>query len=165
MATILNCLDRDNMARIGGNHFEFKPNQMKYFHDKNIAQCIDRLKREDGFILLPEEFDELSLIKDDAKRAMITTDEHKATLKHYRDQGLKDYVTNLRRLIYNATVSMQKDLDRAGYKYDARVEANSADLNRLRELSKYQAQDLDTSQQRIDEFKELEKKVADTSKG
>lgn len=165
MPTILNCLDKDNTCMIGGNHFQFKARQIKFFQNEGIAGAIARLKGDDGFIRLPDEFDDVSMHVKEANRELAMTPELKVILEEKRKEGINAYCQNLRRLIYNATVSLQKDIDRAGYKYDARVEASKADLDRLRELAKYQQSDLDQDQKMMDEFKELEKKVAKTAKG
>ena len=164
MPVILNCLDKENTVQIGGNHFTFKPRQLKYFHDKNLAGAIDRLKREDGFISVPDSLEHLALMKED-QAAKVITDEDKAIIDERRKEGINTYCKRLRELVYNATVSVQKDIDRAGYKYDARIEANRSDLTRLEELAHYQAGNLDQDQKLVDKFKELEKKVAKTAKG
>jgi hypothetical protein len=164
MPTILNCLDKEQTTVLGGNHYHFKAGQMKYFHDKGIASAIARLKAEDGFVMLPEEFDDVSMIKDESKRELVITPQMKDVMSESKKEGVNNYCQNLRKLIYNATVSLQKDIDRAGYKYDARVEATKADLQRLKELAHYQSTDLDQDQKMVDEFKTLEKKVAKTSK-
>lgn len=163
MPVILNCLDKENSCRIGGSHFSFKPRQIKYFHDKNIASAIDRLKKEDGFIMLPDELDHLALLKEDQVDKVIT-EEEKAIIEQKRLQGIETYCTWLRALIKNATVSRQHDIDMSGRKYDARSDANESDLNRLVELAHYQAGDSDQEQKNFDKFKELEKKVAKTAK-
>lgn len=164
MPVIMNCLDKENVTQIGGSHFSFKPRQLKYFHDKNIAATIDRIKRDEGFMLLPDSLEHLALMKED-QAAKVITDEEKAIIDEKRKEGVNIYCKRLRELIYNATVSVQRDIDRAGYKYDARVEANRSDLNRLEELAHYQSGDLDQDQKLVDRFKELEKKVAKTAKG
>jgi hypothetical protein len=164
MPTILNVLDKTNTVVIGGNHFTFKPGQLKYFHDAGIAAAIDRIKKEEGFIMVPESLDHLAMVSDDMK-AKIITEADKELIESKRKEGIDIYCRRLRSLIYNATVSIQKDIDRAGYKYDARVEANSADIERLKELAKYQNQELDQDQRTLEQFKELEAKVAKTSKG
>ncbi len=163
MPVIMNCLDESNECRLGGNTFSFKPRGLKYFHDAGVASAIGRLKQEDGFVILPEECDYLAHLKEEDREKVITP-EHRSIIDNKRKEGVNSYCTNLRRLVYNATVSLQKDIDRAGYKYDARVEATGADLRRLETLSRYQAADLDLEQKNIDRFKELEKKVAKTSK-
>ncbi len=163
MPVILNCLDEPNTCVVGGNHFQFKPGQLKYFHDINIASLISRIKASDGFIALPDELEHLSHLKEEMMAKVITPEE-KAIIEEKRKEGINNYCQRLRELIYNATVSLQKDIDVRGYKYDARVEATKADLKRLETLAKYQSEHLDLEQKRVDTFKELEKKVAKTSK-
>lgn len=164
MPVIMNCLDEANECRIGGTTFSFKPRQMKYIHDKGVSKAISRLKAVDGFVELPEELEELAHLKEEMLEKVITP-EQRALVEEKRKEGVHTYCQNLRALIYNATVSVQKDIDKAGYKYDARVEASKADLNRLETLARYQGGGLDEEQKLIDKFKELEKKVAKTSKG
>jgi len=163
MPVILNALDKENRCTIGGNTFTFKAGQIKYFHDKGIASAIDRLKRDDGFLLLPDELEELSHLKEETMERVITP-EQRAIISEKRTEGVANYCKRLRELIYNATVSLQKDIDVSGRKYDARVEANKADLERLKELAKYQAKHEDAEQQTLEEFKKLEAAVAKTAK-
>lgn len=164
MPAILNCLDEENTCKVGGSHFTFKANQIKYFHDPGVANVIARIKAEDGFILLPQEVEHLAHLKEDMLKKVMTPEES-VIIAEKRKEGLHTYCRRLRELHYNATVSLQKDIDRAGYKYDARVEATRADLDRIKKLAKYQSDNLDLDQNKIAEFKELEKKVIPTAKG
>lgn len=163
MPAIMNCLDESNECRIGGNNFSFKPRQLKYFHDTGIASAIDRLKREDGFILLPDSCEYLTHLKDEDREKTITPEQRKV-IEEKRLEGINSYLTNLRRLMNNATISLQRDLDRAGYKYDARIEASKADLHRLEVLAKYQDVKEDQNQVSLDKFKELESRITKGSK-
>ena len=163
MPAVLNCLDKENKCTVGGNTFTFKPGQLKYFHDRSIATAIDRLKRDDGFLMVSDDLEELAHLKEDIFEKVITS-EQRAAIAEKRVEGIANYCKRLRDLIYNATVSLQRDIDVSGRKYDARVEATKADLNRLKELAHYQASKNDEEQQTLDEFKKLESQVAKSAK-
>lgn len=156
MPAIMNCLDEANECRVGGNTFQFKARQIKYFHDRGIATAIGRLKGDEGFIALPEDLEHLAHLKEDMFDKVVTPEE-KVTIEEKRKEGVSSYCKKLRALIYNATVSLQKDIDKAGYKYDARTEATNEDLKRLETLSKYQTANLDLDQEKVEKFKKLEK--------
>lgn len=164
MPAILNCLDEDNQCTVGGSTFSFKPGQLKYFHDAGVAKAIARLKADDGFIMVSEDLEELAHLKD-AMLDKVITQEQRAALGEQKKKGVENYCRRLRELIFNATVSLQKDIDMSGAKYDARVHASKYDLQKLETLARYQSSEQDKDQVVLDKFKELEKKVSKTAKG
>lgn len=163
MSIVMNCLDKEQTVAVGGNHFTFAPHQMKYFSNQNVAESLAKLRRDQGFMLMPESMEHLGLLKE-AQFDKIVTPEEKEQIISIRREGIENYCRRLRELIYNATVSLQRDIDRAGLKYDARVEMTNTDIERLRELNKYQKAKQDHTQKKLDEIKELEKSLA-ISKG
>lgn len=164
MPTILNCLDEEQVTVMGGSHFTFRPGQMKFFSDPHIARSIARLREENGLVELPDEFDSISLLKPELVEKVITA-EQLEVVAEAKKRGIDAYCRKLRAMIYNATISLQRDLDRANFKYDARVEATEADIKNLEKLNKYQKSKLDGEQKRLDKFKELEKAVGNVSRG
>ncbi len=159
MPTILNALDEEQTTVMGGSHFTFRPGQLKFFSDKHIARSIASLRSEDGLIELPEEFDALSMLKPELLEQIITP-EQREVITESKKRGVENYCKKLRSLIYNATVSLQRDLDRANFKYDARVEATDQDIRNLEKLAKYQKSKNDSDHKRLERFKELEKQAA-----
>lgn len=164
MPTVLNCLDEEKVIKVGGIFYTFKPGQMKFFHNNNIARALTRIYGEQGFVGVPEHLDHLSHLNE-ANFDKIVTAEEKEEIAKLKEQGIEQYCKNLRRLIFNATVSVQKDIDISGAKYDARIEATDADIKRLEDLAKYQKSKSDSDQRRIDRMKELEKTVGPVLKG
>src|SRR5258708_7450067 len=105
MPVILNCLDDEQTTVMGGSHFTFKPMQLKYFSDSHIAKSIGRLRADDGFIELPEEFESLALLKPELFEQVITQ-EQRDIIAEKRKEGIDNYCRKLRSLIYNATISL-----------------------------------------------------------
>ena len=158
MALIMNCLDKEQTTIVGGAHFSFGPHQIKYFSNPEIAANIAKLRKEDGFMRLPDELDHLGMLKPEQFEKVVTP-EDKATITAVRQEGVENYCRRLRELIYNATVSVQKDIDMKGLKLDARTLATKKDLERFKELAKYQKSKNDLEQKQLDEIKELEKQI------
>ena len=164
MPIIMNSLDKEQTVRVGGNDFTFKPRQLKFFHSQNIARALARMRAEDGIVELPTELEHLAHLKEEHFESVVTAEEKEIIEKH-RLQGVESYCRKLRELHRNATVSLQMDIDKTGAKYDARIHATDADLQRLEELAKYQKSKNDGEQRRLDRMKELEKQVAPAIKG
>lgn len=164
MPAILNCLDEEQTLKVAGMYYTFKPNQLKYFHDKGIAGLMARNHAEDGVVLVDESLEHLSHLKADMLEKVISAEE-KAKLEAHKEAGIANYVKRLRELIFNATVSLQKDIDISGAKYDARVLATDADLERFEKLAKYQKTKSDNDQAKVDRIKELEKQLGVGIKG
>lgn len=155
MPLVMNALDKENVVRVGGNTFTFKPNQIKEIYNEDIAGIMTRTKAEFGFVGLPQELTYIVHLKDPKN----IEPEHISVISAAKKQGIDNYVQRLRGLVYNAQVSLKKDLEHKNYKQDVRTEWSEGDFENLEELVKYQSTKSDDSQKRIDRAKDLEKKL------
>lgn len=158
MPVIMNALDEEQQISVGGTYFHFAPRQLKFFSNENIARTLVKNNKELGFMSMPDEMSHLAMAKPENFDKIISSDE-KALIEEKRKEGVENYCSHLRALVYNAQVSMRKDLDTANIKTDPRSVASKGDLRNLEQLVKYQAKKEDADQKRIDRFKELEKKL------
>jgi hypothetical protein len=150
MDFVLNCLDEEQTVVVGGNHFKFKPLEIKAFFQPNIARLITLDKRDYGFADLPPEFEDLSYRQ---------TEEAKKIFEEKRKEGVEAYCARLRAAVYNAQVSLRMDLEKANIKADPRAFASKGDVVNMEKLIKYQKGHNDESLERIEKLKELEKKL------
>lgn len=160
---IMNCLDDESYVTVGGNTFHFKPRQIKVFHNEDIGSMITRLKSEYGFVALPEELSYIANLPPGRTFEDSVSEEHKDIIEVGRKAGIENYVKRLRTLVYNAQVSLDRDMKRADFKHDVRVEYSKGDIENIKELVKYQGKKEDETQSRIDLVKELEKKLSSKS--
>lgn len=156
---VLNCLDEDKSTTVGGNTFFFKAKQLKHFHNEDIAKIIVRNKAEDGFVELPNDLEYLAHIPPHKTFEEMASPEHLKIIEDARKKGIENYIAKLRKLVYNAQVSLPRDLARKDYKYDPRIEYSDGDLHNIQQLLKYQTSKEDASQAKIEKIKELEKKL------
>lgn len=158
MPAIMNALDEAQTVTVGGNTFHFAPRQVKAFYNNDIASVITRIKGEFGFIELPAELEYIAHLKPEQQKNGVAP-EHKEILESKRKEGVEAYCRRLRGLIYNAQVSLRKDLEMANIKADPRTFASEGDVKNMEQLVKYQTSKNDETQVRVDKLKELEKKL------
>lgn len=148
----MNTLDEAQDIVVGGKHFHFKPRQIKQFHQDTFANFILREKSELGFVEIPTIIDE----HDDSAGTHST---EVSLIEAKRKEGIENYCNRLRRLVYNAQVSLQKDIDMSGRKVHYSVESSKGDLKNMENLLKYQTKKEDASQLQVEKIKQLEKQL------
>lgn len=159
MPLVMNALDDENVVTVGGNTFTFKPRQIKEIYNPDIHHVITRIKSEDGFVGLPEELTYIVHLKPEQLDKMVS-DEHKTIIQDAIRTGVENHVKHLRGLVYNAQVSLGRDMAQKNFKHDPRSEYSAGDLKNLEKLIKYQSSKNDVDQKRVDKIKELEKQAA-----
>jgi hypothetical protein len=164
MPLVMNALDEENKVVVGGNTFTFKPRQIKEIYQSDIAHIITRYKGEFGFVGLPDDLTYVVHLKPELLEKTIS-DEHKQIIEDARRAGVDAYVNRLRSLVYNAQVSLKRDLEQKNYKQDVRTEWTKGDVANLENLVKYQGRREDHEQKKFDKIKELEKQLEKSSKG
>jgi hypothetical protein len=148
MAVVMNCLDEEQTAVVGGSHFTFKPKQIKQIYQEHIASLLTGDKKEYGFVALPEECLDREFVDSAAGKALIDAK---------RKEGVDAFCKKLRAQLYNLNVSLKQDLDKANLKVDPRVFASEGDIKAMELLAKYQLRKEDEDQKKVDRIKELEK--------
>lgn len=152
MPIVWNTSMEDQHTRVFGNHFVLKANQKKMFTD-DIAGWLAVHRKDLGFMVLGPEFD-------DPEYA--TTEAGIKTLAEVKEEGVKNRIDHLRRIIYNNTVSLKKDLEAANIKIDPRSLASDGEIKAMEELVKYQRKEEDEAKLRADKFKALEDQLNKT---
>lgn len=154
-AKIFNTTSEIQKVKAAGNHFEFKPKEVKFFYNTDIAAFIADERKHQGLVALPDEFLEHGYEK---------TPEGELRLAEFEQAGLDAYLGHLRTVIANNQVSLRQDLEKANLKIDPALLASKGELEAMRTVAKYQRQEEDRAQQKVDEVKELMKKVGTVSK-
>lgn len=149
MSYVMNALDKEQRVTVAGNHFTFKPRQVKLFQP-NIATLLTVDKAYMGFVGIPEAYEDLE---------WKSSEEGQKALVSARKAGVEAYCNFLRRIVYNQQVSLRQDLEKMNIKADPKTFISDGELDAMKELVKYQASKDDEDQKKIDEAKELEKKL------
>ena len=149
MALIFNATNEVQKTKALGNWFEFKPKQIKQMTD-DIAHFLAVERGDLGLVGLPEE------MEDPEYRS---SPEGKAALAEKEQQGIDKYIQALRAVIYNNQVSLRQDLDKANQKVDPAALASAGELQAMRIVAAYQSKKDDAEQKKVDEIKDLIKKV------
>jgi len=153
MPFIMNASSQEQQVRVHGAWFTFKAKQVKEMHEEKVAHLSTNCSHL-GFVSLPETYADLEFRN---------SPEGVATLKSAEDAGVKNRIQHLESLKKNELVALQRDIDRSGSKYDARLEVNEEVLKQLEELANYKIKNEDVAQQRVDRIRELEKKLESLS--
>lgn len=160
MSLIMNTLEDEQTVVVGGSHFHFKPKQIKHFYQQDIARTLLRNNQELGFVELPDDLEYLCHLPPGKSVKETILPEHQAIIDERTTQGVDAYCRHLRALVYNAQVSLKQDLDKANIKSDVRTWYSKGDLKNMTQLLKYQSKHMDESQERVNQIKEIEKKLA-----
>lgn len=146
---ILNATNEPQSVKAFGNWFSFKPKQTKLVSD-DIGRFLIEERAANGLVELPAEFQDPS---------HKNSPEGKAQFEAAEQRGIDSYIKALRGLIYNNQVSMRQDLEKSNIKVDPAIYASDAELQAMRLVAKYQRDAEDTEAKKIEEIKDLMKKV------
>lgn len=149
MPYVFNGTKEDVVVKLQGKYFSFKPEQIKQM-DEDKAQFISMERKESGLSVLPEAFEDLEFRQ---------SEEGQKLLQEARERGIDNLINFHREVIKNNQVSLRKDLARAGEKVDPAVEVSAGELASMQLVAKYQKSKDDAAESRIQEVKELMKKV------
>ena len=145
---VMNASSQEQSVRVYGSWFTFKPDQIKEMNeDKGLFLTIQCNYL--GFVGLPDKINEDIDFKN--------SDEGKQIIANAKKQGIMNRIQYLERLKQNELVSLQRDIDRAGLKYDARLEMSSGMMKNLEELAGYKSKQQDQNQEKLDRIAEIEK--------
>lgn len=149
MALLYNTTLEEQHVKALGNHFTFKPGQIKMFQD-NVAHWIATMRREQGIVSLPAEFEDPEYKEsEEGKKALATA----------KAEGIKNYLEFHRKIVYNNQKSLKQDLEMANLKVDPATLATDGELESMRLVAKYQALKSDDEQKKVDEVKELMQQI------
>jgi arginyl-tRNA synthetase len=151
---IMNALDKEVTTQAFGNHFSFKPGQIK-----RMRQSLgDFLSREKGYMGLVEVSERLY---DDKEYR--DSEEGQREISAKREEGINKRVSHLQKVIHNLQVSLRQDLDQADIKADTYAFASDGEIQAMEELHKYQVRHEDANKARIEKARNLERKLKSSS--
>lgn len=126
--TVINCTNEEKTICVRGQYFRFKPGMEKIMRNE-FADLIGQIKLQDGFIALPERFNDPEYAKSEAGEA------EKRTLI---EAGRERFIETLKARVVNSTVSLKKDLDQQNIKIDPMKLWSTQEKENLRLYKKYQ---------------------------
>lgn len=149
MALIMNATNENVHILVHGNHFEFKPKQIKMFQE-HVSRFIETERQDKGLVSLPAEFEEPEFK---------ASEEGKKILAEKEEQGINNFCKALRQVIYNNQVSLRRDLEMANIKASPETYASDGEMKAMELLVKYQRRDEDLAQVRKNKMDELKKQL------
>lgn len=157
MPTIVNVTQEEIQTKIMGNWFTFKPGQKRVIHNKEIAEFIQKDRRDSGLAVLPELIGENEEVSPEEfeQRKLNAVKEEEAIC----EEALNRYVQKYRDVVANNQIHLRRDLEMKNIKADPAVFASSGELAAMRLVAKYQKRAEDHEQQKIDEVKKLMENV------
>lgn len=145
---VMNASSQEQSVRVYGSWFTFKPDQIKDMNeDKGMFLTIQCNYL--GFVGLPDAISEDLEFKN--------SEEGQRIIAEAKKQGVKNRIQYLERLKQNELVALQRDIDRAGLKYNARLEMSDGMMQNLEELASYKTKQQDENQDKLDRISEIEK--------
>lgn len=146
---IFNALDKEVSTKAFGNHFNFKPRQIKRMSG-DIGQFLSREKGYMGLVELPMTFE------DPEYKA---SEEGQALLEEKRKEGVSRRINHLKGIVNNLQVSLRQDLDIANIKADVNAFASSGEINAMEELVSYQRAAEDQDKAKLEKVRQLERQL------
>jgi hypothetical protein len=150
---VLNALDKEVHVKAFGNHFSFKPGQIKRF-SKDIGDFLTKEKGYLGLVGLPSDFDSLDFQN---------SDEGKAILETKKQEGVRARIRVLEQQVYNLQVSLRQDLEIKNIKADPYIFASDGDVAAMEELAKLQREGKDEDKAKIERLRQLERDLKKNS--
>lgn len=135
---VFNALEKVVHVQAFGNHFSFKPLQIKSMRPE-LGNWIIQQKGYLGLVDLPKQFE------DPEYRA---TEEGKAMLEQKRQEGLNKKIMALKQQVNNLQVALAYDLQVADMKADINTFATDGDIEAMDQLIALQRELKDPNKQR-----------------
>lgn len=165
MARIWNPTEETVQTRIFGNHFEFKPGQFKIMQE-HFAKFIEMNRKEDGLVVLPDEFDPQN--EDKYIEGYDKTPEGKAILAQKKAEGIQNLVNHYQRIVYNNQVALRNDLVRHDPHTDpiklAAINASKGEMEAMRLVAKYSKLAKDNNEAKAKEVEKLMSEIGPIGK-
>ena len=149
MPLIFNATAEKQVVKAQGNWFTLPPKKIQMFQD-NIASFLASERAFHGLVMLPDEFEDPEYKK---------SPEGSKILKEKEELGISNYIEHLRWIVHNNQVSLRQDLEQANIKADPAVFASDGEIDAMKTIAKYQRQESDKHQAKIDEVKEIMKDI------
>ncbi len=154
MAFVMNASCETQETKVFGNYFTLTPGQIKNFQD-HIAFELTTSRAHQGFVTLPDEFEDPSFKNSDAGKQIIA---------QKKAEGVNARCRYLKEIVYNNQVSLRQDLEKANIKADPRVFASAGEIAAMEDLARYQDKSEDEAKAKVERIKDLEKKIGKIEK-
>lgn len=150
MALVMNALPHQVTVQVGGNYFEFKPEQIKLIHNDNIAHLMCTDKAYLGLVGVPDVVVEAP-----------TSEESKQIKAEAKKKGVAARISHLEKIKHNLLVSLQRDLEMSNIKASPLSYASEGEKAAIAELASYAEA---SNAEKEKEVAELEKLISKTNK-
>lgn len=137
---IYNALDKEVHTKAFGNHFTFKPKQVKRMRGE-IGRFLDSTKGYMGLIAVSDSFED---------PAYATTEAGQAELEQKTQEGVQRHINYLQSIVDNLQVNLRRDLDTKNIKADVAAFATDGELEAIDELLGYQRHQQDAAKLRME---------------
>lgn len=124
MPYIMNCLPSQVSVQAFGKWFTLKPNEIKMFHQEELARFIGQAKGDEGLVEVEDRIMEMD--PSDVER--------QAYLEQKRREGIQKRINRLEWQKNNLLGSLKLDLEIKGIKADPLVLASKGDVAAIKEL-------------------------------
>lgn len=149
MGIVRNTTKEDQYIQVFGNHFHFKPKQIKIMDEDKVHFIVSKLSYK-GFVELPQAFEDPGYQR---------SEEGKQVLEERDKEGIKSYLSHQRMLVKNCTESLQQDYWNKNIKADPKGSMSEGEMKALELLAKYAASNEDEEKKRAEKADELLKKL------
>lgn len=127
MAHIMNSLNEPVSTQAHGKWFSWKPQEIKYIQNENLARFLAEKRGEEGLVEVPADIMEL-----DKK-----SQEYNNAVYEKRKEGITKYVQKQNAIIRNLEMSLRRDYETSGQKGNYNFEASKGELQAYKNLAKY----------------------------
>ena len=149
MALVMNARPEAISVLVGGNWFEFKPEQIKLIHNDKIAHFMCTDKSYEGLVSVPD------FVGEDR-----SSPESKAALSEAKKTGVANRIQYLEKVKHNLLVSLGRDLEMKNIKVDPLRMASAGEKKALKELAGYEAANQVEQEKEYQELKSLTDQMA-----
>ncbi|GAC1501957.1 MAG: hypothetical protein NVS1B10_06470 [Candidatus Saccharimonadales bacterium] len=125
MPYVMNALNTQVSVQATGKWFTFKPNEIKTFHNANIASFISQNKGEEGLVEIADPIMELDP----------NNPERLEYIRARREEGIQKRVQKLEFIKQNLLGSLRYDVELKGIKTDPLTFATKGELAAIKELN------------------------------
>lgn len=146
---VFNATNEPQSVQAFGNWFTFKPKQFKVMTE-NLGHFLITNRSEDGFVGLPEAFEDPSY-KDtpDGKVAYLAAEK----------LGIQNYLKKMHEIVDNNVRSLGRDLQMANIQTDPREFMSEGEFKALETLARYKDLEQDEMAKKAQKARELEEKL------
>lgn len=165
MAKVWNPTEETVRTVMFGNHFEFKPGQMKNMQE-HFGRFVEMHRKEDGLVTLPPEFDPFD--EERYREGYEKTPEGQKILAEKKKEGIQNLINHHLWIVQNNQVSLRNDLVKKDPHTDpvklSALAASKGEVESMRLVAKYQKLSKDDNSVRVREVEKLMEEIGPIGK-